>query len=70
MLTWWSDMTDEAKKANKVAFVTDGYLKTVNYKEAWAIAYKEATKEDIKLLQSLPKWDAKVFEEITGIKVK
>jgi len=28
------------------------------------------TKKDIELLKALPNWDAKVFEEITGIKVK
>jgi hypothetical protein len=69
--TWvsWSNMTDDEKKSNKDAFVTDGYLKTVSYKEAWAIAYKDASKEDIKLLKALPNFDANVFEEITGIKI-
>jgi hypothetical protein len=63
-------MTDKEKTGNKDAFITDGYLKTLGYKEAWAEAYKTATKEDIKLLKALPNWDADVFEEITGIKIK
>jgi hypothetical protein len=63
-------MTDDEKKTNKDAYVTEGYLKIVSYKEAWAIAYKDATKEDIKLLKALPNWDADVFETITGIKIK
>ena len=63
-------MTDKEKIDNKNAFVTEGYLKTLSYKEAWAEAYKSASKEDIALLKALPNWDAKVFEEITGLKIK
>jgi hypothetical protein len=66
----WQSMTDDEKKANKDAFVTNGYLKTSDYKEAWATAYKSATKEDVELLKALPNFDKKVFEEITGIKIK
>jgi len=60
-------MTDQEKTDNKNAFVTNGYLKRYTYKEAWANAYKNASKDDIRLLKALPNWDAKVFEEITGI---
>ena len=67
---WWNDMSDTEKKANKDAFVTDGYLKVIDYKEAWKIAYDEASKEDIRLLKALPNFDAEVFKEITGIKIK
>jgi len=66
----WNDMSDTEKKANKDAFVTDGYLKVIDYKEAWKIAYDGASKEDIRLLKALPNFDAEVFEEITGIKIK
>jgi len=62
-------MTDKEKIDNKNAFVCEGYLKTLGYKEAWAEAYKGASKDDIKLLKALPNWDADVFESITGIKV-
>ena len=65
----WSEMTDQEKINNKNAFVCEGYLKTLGYKEAWAVAYKGASKEDIKLLKALPNWNANVFEEITGIKI-
>ncbi len=65
----WSEMTDQEKIDNKNAFVTEGYLKTYSYKEAWAEAYKGASEDDIKLLKALPNFDANVFEEITGIKV-
>jgi len=66
----WNDMSDTEKKANKDAFVTDGYLKVIDYKKAWKIAYDEASKEDIRLLKALPNFDAEVFKEITGIKIK
>jgi hypothetical protein len=63
-------MTDKEKIDNKNAFVTEGYLKTINYKDAWAEAFKGASKDDIKLLKALPNFSADVFEEITGIKIK
>jgi hypothetical protein len=66
----WDDMTDQEKIDNKNTFVTNGYLKTIPYKKAWANAFKNATKEDIKLLKALPNFDAIVFEEITGIIIK
>ena len=62
-------MTDQEKFDNKNAFVCEGYLKTFSYKEAWANAYKGASKGDIKLLKALPNFDADVFFEITGIRV-
>jgi hypothetical protein len=64
----WSEMTDKEKADNKNAFVTDGYLKVIPYKEAWATAFEDATEEDIKLLKALPNFNAEVFESITGIK--
>jgi hypothetical protein len=66
----WADMNDDEKKNNKNAFITGGYLKVMSYKDAWAEAFKGASKEDIKLLKALPNFDAQVFEEITGIKIK
>ncbi len=66
----WADMNDDEKKNNKNAFITGGYLKVMSYKDAWAEAFKGASKKDIKLLKALPNFDAQVFEEITGIKIK
>ena len=65
----WGSMSDKEKADNKNAFVTDGYIKVIGYKEAWKKAFDSATKNDIELLKALPNFDAKVFEEITGIKV-
>ena len=63
----FSEMTDQEKIENSSALICDGYLKKYTYKEAWANSFKNATVEDIKLLKALPNFDAKVFEEITGI---
>ena len=62
-------MSDEEKKNNKDAYVTDGYLKKYTYKDAWINAYKNASEKDIELLKNLPNFDSKVFKEITGIKI-
>ena len=71
-LTQWisfENMTEEEKIKFPKAFVCDGYLKTLSYKEAWKLSFEKATKEDIKLLKALPNFDADVFEKITGIKI-
>ena len=62
-------MTDEEKIQHTKAFVCDGYLKTLEYKEAWKLSYEKATKEDIELLKALPNFDADVFEKISGIRI-
>ena len=72
-LTQWinfDDMSNEEKLQHPAAEIQGGYLKTLSYKEAWEIAYARATKEDIELLKRLPNFNADVFEEITGIRIK
>jgi hypothetical protein len=72
ILTEWiseSDMTVQEKKDNAHFFTEGGYLKTYDYKEAWANLWKTVTKEDIEQLKALPNFDAEIFEEITGIKI-
>jgi len=64
-----SDMTDDEKKEFSGFHDRGGYLKTIEYKEAWKIAWDEASEEDKTLLSKLPNFDADVFEEITGINV-
>ena len=65
-----SDMTDEEKKNDPEFHVRGGYLKTLDYKDAWAIAYEKATKEDIEKLKALPNFDADVFYEISGVRIE
>jgi hypothetical protein len=64
-----SEMTDQEKTENTTFHTTGGYLKTISMKEAWKVAWGNATKEDRDLLFKLPNFDAKVFKEISGIDV-
>lgn len=63
------DMTKEEKEAFPIALQMDGYLKTLDYKEAWKIAWENATKEQKEWYQNLPNFDKDIFKEITGIDV-
>ena len=72
-LTIWvtyNNMTEQEKIDNPNAFASEGYLKNLDYKEAWSKSFKSATPDDIEQLKALPNFDAKVFEEISGIKIK
>ena len=70
-LTVWvshDTATEEEKEKYKREIETSGgYLKTLEYKEAWKLAWSKASKEEHKQLLKLPNWNNKVFIEITGI---
>ena len=70
-LTVWvshDTATDEEKKEHKKEIETcGGFLKTLEYKEAWRLAWDKVSKEEHMKLLKLPNWDNKVFKEITGI---
>lgn len=71
-LTRWvsfSDMTPEEKNADLLAEMRGGYLKKMEYKEAFQLAYSRASDEDKALLLKLPNFNKKVFCKISGIKV-
>ena len=60
--------TEEEKTEHKAEIeVCEGFLKPINYKDAWRLAWNKASVEERKKLFDLPNWDNKVFEEITGI---
>ena len=60
--------TEEEKEAHKKEIETcDGFLKTLEYKEAWRLAWNKASKEEHKELFDLPNWNNEVFKEISGI---
>lgn len=70
-LTVWvsyDTATEKEKEEHKKEIeVSGGFLKTLNYKEAWRLAWNKASKEEhIKMLE-LPNWDNEVFKEISGI---
>ena len=70
-LTVWvshDTATDKEKEVHKKEMETcGGYLKTLEYKEAWKLAWDKADKEQHKELLKLPNWNNEVFKEITGI---
>ena len=70
-LTVWvsyDTATDEEKEEHKQEIeVFGGFLKTLEHKEAWRLAWDKADKEEHKQLLDLPNWDNEVFKEITGI---
>ena len=63
-----SEMTDKEKESVSGWESMGGYLKTLNFKEACRIWWKENPEEHERFL-TLPGFDAKIFEEITGIDV-
>ena len=70
-LTVWvshDTASEEEKTEHKVEIeVCGGFLKTINYKDAWRIAWNRASIEERKKLFDIPNWDNQVFKEITGI---
>ena len=70
-LTLWvsyDTASDEEKKEHKQEIETcGGFLKTLEYKKAWKLAWDKASKEEHKELLKLPNWDNVIFKEITGI---
>ena len=70
-LTEWvshDTATEEEKQKHKAEIeACGGFLKPINYKDAWRIAWNRASIEERKKLFDLPNWDNQVFKEITGI---
>jgi len=65
-------MLPEEKKQHPEYVTTGGYLKEYAYKEAFRKSFEEAKRlpdwpEQLKRLKALPNFDAKIFEEISGI---
>ena len=70
-LTVWVSYDTASKEEiqeHKAEFETcGGFMKTIDYKDAWRIAWNKASIEERKKLFDLPNWDNQVFKEITGI---
>ena len=70
-LTVWvshDTATLEEKEEHKKEIETcGGFLKTLEYKEAFRLAWDKEDKEDHMKLLSLPNWDNEIFKEISGI---
>ena len=70
--SWWiySDyMTNEEKAAHPEHETTGGYLKTIPLKEACVMMWKNLSEKEKNAVRAIPNFDAKMFEEITGIDV-
>ena len=70
-LTVWvshDTATEEEREKYKTEIETcGGFLKTLEYKEAWRLAWDKVDKEEHIKLFELPNWNNEIFKEITGI---
>jgi hypothetical protein len=66
----YSDMTNEEKTKFPSAKTTGGYIKDIPYKEAFKAGMEGADASEIAAIKALPNFDAEVFEEISGFKIK
>lgn len=64
-----SEMTDVEKVEQKDFHVRGGYLKTYEWKEAWANYWRDADEAEKQRVLGLPNFDAEVFKDITGIDI-
>ena len=70
---WWiysNNMTEEEKETHPEHETTGGYIKTIPFKDACKLMWSNLTDDEKDAVKELPNFDANVFEEITGIKVK
>lgn len=64
------DMTKEEKAANPGCESIGGYLKTLEYKEAFQKSWDNADPQDRIKIKDLPNFDADIFYEISGIDLR
>ena len=66
----FEEMTDSEKETYGTSKYTGGYMKKLDYKEAFTESLKNASEEEIKQIKKLPNFDADIFEEISGFRIK
>ena len=64
------DMTDEEKAEHPTHETTGGYLKVLDESECSQIWWDGLSEYHRDIIRSLPNFDATIFEQCTGIKVK
>ena len=64
-----SDMTDKEKAEHPTHETTGGYLKVLDESECGQIWWDGLSEDDKNIIKAIPNFDAKIFEECTGIKV-
>ena len=65
-----SMMTDEEKKEYPSHKTTGGYIKKLDYKQAWSIWKRKCSDDNWQKVLNLPNFDADIWKEITGIDVE
>ena len=66
---WSGDMTDKEKEEHPEYTTTGGYLKILDESECGQKWWDSLTYDDKMIIASLPNFDVKIFEKITGIKM-
>lgn len=72
-LTLWvneCDMTDKEKEEHSEYKVTKGYLKELNYKEAWRNMWNRIDDKEKEAFVLLPNFNKDIFKTITGIDIE
>ena len=63
-------MTDDEKDDNSVYKEIGGFLRTLNYQDAWKKWWSEAKQSDKEAITELKYFKADIFKGITGIEIK
>ena len=66
---WSDDMTDEEKAAHPEWETTEGHLEKLDISECCHNWWMNLNMDEKRVIQNMPNFDAKIFKEITGIKV-
>lgn len=69
---WWISqayMTDEEKADHPEYETTGGYLKSIPFKDACVLMWKNLSENDKRKVLEIPNFDADIFYRITGIRV-
>ena len=62
------DMSSQEKKNWPGHKELGGFLRRLSYKDAWAVAWPNASQEFKDWVKNLPHFNADIFESITGLK--
>jgi len=66
----FEDMTKKEKEENGTSKFTGGFMRKLDYKEAFTKSMKNASREEIELVKKLPNFNTDVFYEISGFRIK
>ena len=72
-LTHWTvekDMSSQEKKDYPIYEEIGGYLKVLNYEDAWKEWWNTAPEKDKKAILDIPQFDSVIFKGITGLDIE